>query len=67
MFWNLVNRWRSQRYPLVHLLMLAILTLYTLIGAVCFCAFEAGHEREKLARWAAEDRQRQEMARNRLL
>ena len=67
MLWNLVHRWKSQRYPLVHLLMLAVLALYTLLGAICFCAFEAGPERAKLARWAEENRLWKQMARSRLL
>jgi hypothetical protein len=65
MFWNLVSRRRAG--PFIHLLMLAILALYTILGAICFCAFEAENERQKLAKWAHEDVQRKGMARDRLL
>uniref|UniRef100_A0A914M7F8 Potassium channel domain-containing protein n=1 Tax=Meloidogyne incognita TaxID=6306 RepID=A0A914M7F8_MELIC len=67
MLWNVFSRLRSSRSPLLPIIMLATLILYTLLGALAFCALESANELEKIAKWSASQRQRELHARERLL
>uniref|UniRef100_A0A915LQL8 Potassium channel domain-containing protein n=1 Tax=Meloidogyne javanica TaxID=6303 RepID=A0A915LQL8_MELJA len=67
MLWNVFSRLRSSRSPLLPIIMLATLILYTLLGALAFCALESANELEKIAKWSASHRQRELHARERLL
>lgn len=66
MFWNLVAA-KYQSYHLSHLLMLVILALYSLIGAVIFCALEGPHEMRLLRERNERSVKQSNLARNRLL
>ncbi|KAK0409504.1 hypothetical protein QR680_004584 [Steinernema hermaphroditum] len=54
MFWNLVAS-KYEKYKLSHLALTVVLVIYSLIGAIVFCTFEAPHEiaEQKSAREAA--------------
>ncbi|KAF7636646.1 hypothetical protein Mgra_00003824 [Meloidogyne graminicola] len=67
MLWNVLTRLGSSHSPLLPLIMLIALVLYTLFGALAFCALEAGNELEKIAKLSANQRQRELLARERLL
>uniref|UniRef100_A0A1I8AYR9 Ion_trans_2 domain-containing protein n=1 Tax=Meloidogyne hapla TaxID=6305 RepID=A0A1I8AYR9_MELHA len=67
MLWNVFTRLRSSRSPLLPIILLTALLLYTLLGALAFCALESANELEKIAKWSASQRQKELHARERLL
>lgn len=66
MLWHVVTR-KYRSYHLNHLLMLVVLGVYSLLGAICFCALESDNEKAAWERDVKFQEKKRLLARDRLL